>query len=181
MCLIVTLGVGLAHAALGANTFLSAEFREIVAASSLVVRGRVTDVRAARSSAGDVESVVTIAVDAVLKGTAGTFVSMRVPGGVIGRYRTVMTGAPVMRVGEQAVFFLKRGPTDALWPVGLSQGIYRLTQASARVAPTVKAPVVAGVTTNASGPVVRGDARRTSMSVPEFEALVRLVATARAQ
>lgn len=175
ICLTVILAVGCAHAVVGANTFLSAEFREIVAESAVVVRGRVTDVRAARSSAGDVESVVTIAVDAVLKGTADTFVSMRVPGGIIGRYRTVMTGAPVMRVGEQAVFFLKRGPTNALWPVGLSQGIYRLTQASARVAPTVKAPVVAGVTTNASGPVVRGDARRTPMSVPEFEDLVRLV------
>jgi hypothetical protein len=125
--------------------------------------------------------VVTIAVDAVLKGAAGPFVSMRVPGGVIGRYRTVMTGAPVMRMGEHAVFFLKRGPADTWWPVGLSQGIYRVSQASARVAPTVRPPVVAGVTTNASGPVVRGDARRTSMPLPEFESLVRLVATARAQ
>ena len=128
MCLFVILGVGLAQAALGANTFLSAEFREIVAESAVVVRGRVTDVRAVRSAAGDVESVVTIAVDAVLKGAAGPFVSMRVPGGVIGRYRTVMTGAPVMRMGEHAVFFLKRGPADTWWPVGLSQGIYRVSQ-----------------------------------------------------
>lgn len=181
MCLFVILGVGLAHAALGANTFLSAEFREIVADSAVVVRGRVTDVRAARSAAGDVESVVTIAVDAVLKGAAGPFVSMRVPGGVIGRYRTVMTGAPAMRVGEQAVFFLKRGPADTWWPVGLAQGIYRLTATSPRAAPSVRAPVVAGVTTNASGPVVRGDARRKSMPLPEFESLVRLVVAARVQ
>ena len=106
---------------------------------------------------------------------------MRLPGGVIGRYRSVMTGAPTMKVGQQAVFFLKRGPADTWWPVGLSQGIYRVSQASARVVPTVRPPVVAGVTTNASGPVVRGDARRTSMPLPEFESLVRLVATARAQ
>ena len=175
MCLFVFLGMGLGQAALDANTFLSAEFRDIVSDAHLAVRGRVTDVRAVRSRAGDVESVVTIAVDAVLKGTADRFVSMRVPGGVIGRYRTVMTGAPTMRVGEQAVFFLKRGPGDTWWPVGLSQGIYRVSQASARVAPTVRPPVVAGVTTNASGPVARGDARRKSMPLPEFESLVRLV------
>ncbi len=181
MGLVVILVVGLAQAALGANTFLSAEFREIVAESAVVVRGRVTDVRAVRSAAGDVESVVTIAVDAVLKGAAGPFVSMRVPGGVIGRYRTVMTGAPTMRTGEHAVFFLKRGPADTWWPVGLSQGIYRVSQASTRVAPTVRPPVVAGVTTNASGPVVRGDARRTPMPLLEFESLVRLVVAARAQ
>jgi hypothetical protein len=172
--------VALAPAALGANTFLTAEFREIVSDAQLAVRGRVTDVRAVRSTAGDVESVVTIAVDAVLKGEAGTFVSMRVPGGVIGRYRTVMTGAPTLRVGEQAVFFLKRSG-NAWWPVGLSQGIYRLTAASPRATPTVRAPVVAGITANASGPVVRGDARRTAMPLPEFESLVRLVVAARAR
>lgn len=175
MCLIVALAVGLAQGALGANTFLSAEFREIVAESEVVVRGRVTDVRAVRSTAGDVESVVTIAVDAVLKGASDTFVSMRVPGGVIGRYRTVMTGAPTMHVGEQAVFFLKRGPGDTWWPVGLSQGIYRVSQASGRLTPAVMAPVLAGVTTNATGAVVRGDTRRRAMSVTEFESLVRLV------
>lgn len=181
MCVFVILAVGIAQAALGANTILSAEFREIVSDARLAVRGRVTDVRAVRTRAGDVESVITIAVDAVLKGAAGTFVAMRVPGGVIGRYRSVMTGAPTMRVGEQAVFFLTRGPGDTWWPVGLSQGIYRLTAASPRAAPTVRAPVVAGLTTNASGPVVRGDARRKSMPLPEFESLVRVLVAARAQ
>ncbi len=176
----ITLGLCLTQGTLSASTFLTAEFRAIVSDSTAVVRGRVTDVRAVRSVAGDVESVVTIAVDAVLKGSAGTFVSMRVPGGVIGRYRTVMIGSPVMRVGEQAVFFLKRGPGNSFWPVGLVQGIYRVrmfTGGNAMVAP----PVLPGVTTNAAGPVVRGDPRRRGMPVSEFESLVRLVVAGRAQ
>lgn len=156
-----------------ASTFLTAELREIVADSTTVVRGRVTDVRALRTPAGDVESVVTIAVEAVLKGAPETFVSMRVPGGTIGRYRTVMTGAPVLRLGDHAVFFLKRGPGNAFWPVGLSQGIYRVTLSGSRA--TIAAPVLSGVTTNATGAVVRGDARRKALPVSEFESLVRLV------
>lgn len=162
-----------------ASTFLTAELREVVADSATVVRGRVTDVRAVRSVAGEVESVVTIAVESVLKGAADTFVSMRVPGGTIGRYRTVMTGAPVMRVGDRAVFFLKRGPGNAFWPVGLSQGVYRVTMSGAGA--TIAAPVLAGVTTNPTGPVVRGDARRKALPVAEFESLVRLVVARGAQ
>jgi len=180
LVLLLGLGFGLSHSTLFASTFLTAEFREIVTESTTVIRGRVTDVRAFRSGAGEVESAVTIAVDGVLKGTAGTFVSMRVPGGTIGRYRTVMIGAPVFRVGDQAVFFLKAGPGNTLWPVGLSQGIYRVGVSRTGLA-MVEAPVLAGVTTNSSGPIVRGDARRKTLPVGEFESLVRLVAAGRAQ
>jgi len=162
-----------------ASTFLTAELREVVTDAATMVRGRVTDVRAVRSPAGEVESIVTIAVESVLKGAADAFVSMRVPGGTIGRYRTVMTGAPVMRVGDRAVFFLKRGPGNAFWPVGLSQGIYRVTMSGS--GGMIAAPVVSGVTTNASGPVVRGDARRKALPVAEFESLVRLVVARGAQ
>ena len=178
--LTVMVGLGLTAGTLFASTFLSAEFREVVSEASTIVRGRVTDVRALRSTAGDVESIVTIAVETALKGPAEAFVAMRVPGGTIGRYRTVMTGAPVMRVGEQAVFFLKQGPGNTLWPVGLAQGIYRVRSAGGSVE-MVQAPVLAGVTTNAAGLVVRGDSRRQALPVTEFESLVRLVLTRRPQ
>jgi len=170
-------GLGLTAGTLFASTFLSAEFREVVSEASTIVRGRVTDVRAVRSTAGEVESVVTIAVESALKGSAERFVSMRVPGGTIGRYRTVMIGAPLMQVGEQAVFFLKRGAGNSLWPVGLAQGIYRVNPGAGGSAAMVQAPVLAGVTANAVGPVVRGDARRKALPVTEFESLVRLLLT----
>lgn len=180
---IAMVGLVLTAGTLSASTFLSAEFREVVAEASTIVRGRVTDVRAIRSLEGEVESIVTIAVEATFKGSAEAFVAMRVPGGTIGRYRTVMTGAPVMRVGEQAVFFLKRGPGNSLWPVGLSQGIYRISGAAggAGTVGMVHAPVLPGVTTNTVGPVVRGDVRRKPLPVTEFESLVRLLLTRGAQ
>jgi hypothetical protein len=179
-CLIVTIvvGLGLAADSLIASTFLSAEFKEVVSAASTIVRGRVNEVRAYRSVSGDVESAVTIAVETTLKGSTQTFVSMRLPGGTIGRYRTVMMGVPVMQVGERAVFFLKTAPDNSLWPVGLAQGIYRVTSPAAGApgaVPMVYAPVLPGVTTNTTGVVVRGDVRRKSLPVTEFESLVRLL------
>lgn len=161
-------------APLTASTFLTAQFREVVADAALIVRGRVTDVRAFRSPAGEVQSAVTLSVEAALKGDADRFVSMRLPGGTIGRYRTVMTGAPTMKVGDRAVVFLKRGPSGAWWPVGLAQGIYRINARDA----TVAAPVVPGTTTDSTGRVVRGDSRRKPLPLRDFESLVRLVMAA---
>lgn len=156
-----------------ASTFLPADFRATVTQATVIVRGRVTDVRAVRSSSGEVETVATIAVDATLKGAARAFVSMRLPGGAIGRYRTVMPGAPRIEVGETGVFFLKSAPGGTLWPVGLSSGIYRIATTGGR--PMVTPPILPGVTTAATGTIRRGDPRRKMLPLPEFESLVSLV------
>lgn len=156
-----------------ASTFLPADFRATVTQAAVIVRGRVTDVRAVRSSSGEMETVATIAVDATLKGAARAFVSMRLPGGAIGRYRTVMPGTPRVDVGDAGVFFLKAAPGGALWPVGLSSGIYRVAITGGRV--MVTPPVLAGVTTGTTGIVRRGDTRRKLLALPEFESLVALV------
>lgn len=156
-----------------ASTLLPADFRVVVADASIIVRGRVTDVRAVRALTGEIETVATIAVDAVLKGSAPAFVSMRVPGGTLGRVRSVMPGAPQPVQGEIGVYLLKRMPGGALWPVGLSAGVYRVTQTAGRL--MVVPPVVPGTTTASTGRVVRGDTRRRSLPLAEFESIVALV------
>ena len=170
--LVVVVGVCLAVTT-SASTVLPADFRATVLDATVIVRGRITDVRAVRSTAGEIETVATVAVETVLKGEPTTFVSIRLPGRTIGRYRTVMPGAPRVAVGEAGVFFLKRAPGGALWPVGLSSGIYRVatTQGRAMVAP----PVMPGVTTATTGRVVRGDTRRRMLPLSEFESIVALV------
>ncbi len=156
-----------------ASTLLPADFRATVTQATVIVRGRVTDVRASRSASGEVETVATVAVEATLKGEARAFVSMRLPGGTIGRYRTVMPGAPRVEAGETGVFFLKAAPGGALWPVGLSSGIYRVAVTSGRA--MVAPPVLPGVTTATTGIVQRGDVRRKMLPLSEFESLVSLV------
>jgi hypothetical protein len=166
-----------ATAPLGASLTVSADFREIVSDAALIVRGRITDVRAVAVAGKGIESIGTVAVDGVIKGTATSFVAVRVPGGSIGGRKFLMTGAPTLRVGEEAVFFLKRDRENAWRPIGLTQGIYRVQAEPVSGRPVVRPPVVAGRTAPLSGRTVRGDPRRTLLPVSEFESLVRLVMT----
>jgi hypothetical protein len=157
-----------------ADTRLPADFPSVVAGAGVIVRGVVSDVRAFRlPSTGEVETAVTIIVDATLKGDPVRVVSMRLPGGLIGRYRSVMVGAPRLSVGDRGVFFLARAPGGPWWPVGLASGVYRIT--SGATGPEVLPPLMPGATTSTTGPVVRGDRRRRPLAVSEFESLVRLV------
>jgi hypothetical protein len=160
---------------LSASLVVPAGFREVVTEATAIVRGRVTDVRAIDTGDNGIETVGTVAVDSTLKGPSVQFIAVRVPGGVIGRYRQVMVGAPTLRVGQQAVFFLKRGPDDAWRPIGLTQGLYRVRADAVTRRLVVQPPVLGGWTTAAGAPVERGDRRRTSMAVPEFESLVKAV------
>lgn len=160
---------------LSATLVVPAEFRQVVAESGLIVRGTVTDVRAIEVRNVGVESVVTVAVENVIKGQSDRFVYLRVPGGEIGRYRFAMVSAPVFRAGQRAMLFLKRG-ADNIWrPFGLNQGVFRIHPDPVTGQPVVPPPLVSGRTASATGPAVRGDPRRRLMSIQEFESLVRLV------
>jgi len=161
-----------------ATVFIPTEFREVIADAGLIVRGHLTDVRAT-TIGGSVETIGTVAVENVLKGQSDGFVSIRVPGGVIDGRRFVMVGAPELRVGEQAVFFLKRGQDNVWRPVGLSMGVCAVHADPTTGRPVIDPPILAGRTATTGQRVARGDPRRRPMSVQDFESLVQLVAAAR--
>jgi hypothetical protein len=158
----------------GAHIVIPTGFPELVADAAFILRGRVTDVRAASVPGRGIESIATVAVDHVLKGAGTNFVHVHVPGGVVGDTRRVMIGAPRFAPGDQAVFFLKRGADNAWRPVGLAMGVYRVST-DRRTGRTLVAPPLVVGETAAVGRVVRGDPRRQSFPVSEFESLVRLV------
>ena len=62
-----------------ATIVVPADFREVVADATLIVRGHITDVRSVVTLDKGIESIGTIAVDSTLKGDVYDFVSMRVP------------------------------------------------------------------------------------------------------
>jgi hypothetical protein len=165
-----------AGVSLQATLIIPADFRTVVNDASLIVRGRVTDVRSVETPGIGVESVATVAVENVLKGQASGFVYVRVPGGIIGNRRYSTVGSPAFRVGQRAVLFLRPSPTDSSFrPIGLTMGVYPIQTdpATGRVTIT-EPPILAGSTTNATGAVVRGDRRRVPSTVPEFESFVKL-------
>jgi hypothetical protein len=157
-----------------ATVLLPADFAEMVAASSIVVRGEVIDVRG--QVTGDrrtIESLVTLRVNDALKGQPGTTVVFRVPGGQVGRYRRVMVGAPVFGPGDEVIVFLRGAAPVIPAPYGLNQGVFRLVRdAGGRrlVAPPDTAPGIAAAR------VVRGDPARSAITVEAFAREVRAVA-----
>ena len=173
--LVTACALALLAAPLAANIVVPTEFREIVADASVIVRGRITDVRAVVVPGAGIDSVATVAVESVMKGEAPDFVNVRVPGGEVGRTRFVVIGSPTFKAEQRAVFFLKRGADNGLRPVGLTMGIFRVQVDRQTGRALVEAPLVVGRTAS-TGPVVRGDARRRPLPVSEFEALVRVVA-----
>jgi hypothetical protein len=172
--LVCIVALACATATLRASVVVPAAFRELVSTSTVIVRGRVTDVRAIAAPGVNVETVATVAVENVLKGDAAGFVFVRVPGGQVGRYRTIVVGAPTFAKGDHAVFFLSRGADNALRPVRLGMGLYRVRMDRRAGRETIDPPAIPGVTAW-PGPVTPGDPRRRAMPVPEFEALVRTV------
>ncbi|MEZ5318231.1 MAG: hypothetical protein R2752_12595 [Vicinamibacterales bacterium] len=170
----------LAGTSLAAHIVVPAEFREIVNESALIARGVVTDVRAVAVPGRGIDTIATVAVESLVKGDEVRFVSVRLPGGQIGSTRFVMLGAPTLRVGERAVFLLKRDPENFWRPVGLSMGIFRVRIDPRTGRGLVDPPVVPNRTASATGPVVRGDTRRQTMAVDEFEGLVRTMTLGRA-
>ena len=91
-----------------ATVLVPAEFSEIVGGSQIIAYARVVDVRPEWADGRRwIDSVVTAEVVSYLKGGSEETITFKVPGGRLGRYRSVVVGAPVFARGDEAVLFLK--------------------------------------------------------------------------
>jgi hypothetical protein len=141
-----------------------------------IVRGRVTAVDARwTEDHRTIETIVTLQAESYLKGGLGATVQFRVPGGELGRLRSIVVGAPAFAVDQRVVVFLgARGPSVAHL-VGFSQGVFRLVRASDNtgwlVTPPANFPSTAGAV-----PIVRGDPSRRPLALDDFERRVRSLA-----
>jgi hypothetical protein len=171
----VVLGLLVGAVGLGATVVVPIEFRELVAVSPTIVHGRIADVRAQWADGRRaVETWLTLEADEYYKGSGSGTVTVRVPGGQIGRYRTVFVGAPTFRAGDEVVLFLRSSGGRAAI-VGLSQGAFRVV-ADRTGRRLVTSPVVMATPDGRATPVVRGDVTRRPIAVDAFRDLVRRVA-----
>ena len=161
---------------LRATVIVPIEFRELVTIAPVIVHGRVVDVRAdwvdGRRS---VETFVTVEATEYLKGNLGDRVTFKVPGGQLGRYRTVFVGAPAFQEGDEVVLFLKGGAPSYPYIIGLSQGAFRVVADERSGRRMVTTPVVMGKGGDDPEPIVRGAAARKPLPIEAFRELVRLV------
>ena len=163
-------------AVVNATVILPIEFRELVTTSPVIVHGRVTDVRSAFiDGRRTVQTFVTVAAGEYLKGNLGEHVTFMVPGGEIGRYKTVFVGAPEFRTGEEVVLFLNTARGGVPFIVGLNQGAYRVVADNASGRRMVSMPILIGRDTGEPQRIVRGDPARRTLPIEAFRDAVKLV------
>jgi hypothetical protein len=162
-----------------ATVLIPIEFRELTTVSDVIVHGRVTDAHGQWTDGRrGVETLVTVDVSDYLKGNLGPTFTIHVPGGQLGRYRTIFVGAPEFRAGDEVVLFLRRllPPQGAAYAiVGLSQGAFRVVPDVQSGRPTVVSPIVMSISPEAPEAVVRGDSHRKPVALDAFRDAVRQV------
>ena len=161
--------------ALSATVLVPAEFREIVSGSQIIVHGRVAEIRAEWiDGRRRIESVVTLEASSFYRGTSAGAVTFRVPGGQIGRYKSVTVGAPEFKTGDEVVLFLKaRGPAVPQ-VFGLNQGVFRVQVDRQTGRRTVLQPIAAA-RGGMPQPIVRGARDRQPVPLDQFATQIRSV------
>jgi hypothetical protein len=160
----------LAVASAGGTVLVSADLGTLAREARAIVRGRVIAVtpRPTEDRHG-IETLVTMQVDARIKGSLGEVVTFRVPGGRVGRYRSLVIGAPDFSPDEQVVVFLGYQGPSLPYILGLSQGVYRVILAGGEWMVTPPAIVDGGRPQR----IVRGDPGRRPWMLGAFEREVR--------
>lgn len=161
----------LAAATARAAVLVPAELGELAREARAIVHGRVVSAEGVWTAGRrSIETVVTIQVATALKGQPGREVSLRVPGGELGRYRSVMVGAPVFREGQEVIVFLGGAGPALPHLLGLGQGVYRVRRDPRSGAAVVTPPPVIAET---AARVQRGDPARRTVSLEEFSRQVQ--------
>lgn len=138
-----------------------------------IVRGRIVAVESRwTEDRRGVETRVTLEVESALKGSFGETVTFRVPGGRVGRVRSLVIGAPQFTLEERVIVFLgHRGPSVPHL-LGLGQGVFRVTV----VGQAQQVTPVALIGTATPQRLVRGDPARRPRSLEAFEQQVHALA-----
>src|SRR5579863_4379793 len=148
-------------ASVRATVLVPTDLGEMSKNALAIVRGRVSAVDARwTDDHRTIETIVTLDAENYLKGGLGTTVQFRVPGGELGRYRSIVVGAPEFSVGQRVVVFLgARGPSVP-YLIGFSQGVFRVVPTADNSGWIVTPP---GIMPSTAGPIVRGDPSRRTL------------------
>ncbi len=155
-----------------ATTLVPMSLAEMARDAMSIARGRVTAIETrAAADRHSVETIVTLDVEIWLKGGSGTSVEFAVPGGLLGRYRTIVIGSPRFAVDDHVVVFLTGSGPALPHVVGFSQGVYHIVVPPASTVGTGQ-PQVVGAGMGAPAPDETGKA---TMPLQTFEERVRVL------
>jgi hypothetical protein len=157
-----------------ATVLLPADLGDLSREAFAIARGRIvsSDSRWTTADRRSIETIVTMEADSWLKRDLGRTLRFRVPGGRVGRFRSLVVGAPSFDPGQQVIVFLGAAPPALPYVLGLGQGVFRVAsdRAGYVVTPSAVLPQ--------PGPparIGRGDPARRVMALAEFEQRVRVL------
>jgi hypothetical protein len=161
-----------------ATVIVPADLGELSRDARAIVRGRVAAVDAQwTEDRGTIETIVTLEVESYLKGALGPALRFRVPGGELGRFRSIVVGAPEFVVDERVVVFLGAQGPSVPFVLGFNQGVFRVLPAADNGGYVVTPPPFAPAAGDATAVrIVRGDPSRRAPALHEFERRVRALA-----
>lgn len=170
---LITIVLSLFSAAARATVVLPADLSELSHDAVAIARGRIVAVEPQwKDGRRGIETLVTLETETYLKGSLGSVVQFRVPGGSLGRFRSIVVGAPQFTIGQRVILFLgSRGPTVP-YVLGLSQGVFRLAQSGQGDWMVTPPPIVPAI----NGPIVRGNRSLRPSPLSDFERQVRALA-----
>jgi hypothetical protein len=123
--------IGLVSSVLQCATLERIALADIIGKSTAIVRARVTG-----SSIAKIGPVIythyQLQVSEQYKGTAESSVDLAFPGGVLGGIQQVYSGVPQLHAGEEYVFFLWTGKTGVTQVIGLTQGLFAVSDTGAK-------------------------------------------------
>jgi hypothetical protein len=159
-----------------ATVIVGADLGELARDARAVALGRVASVEGRwTDDRRTIETIVTLEVEQYFKGSLGSVLQFRVPGGELGRFRSIVVGAPELRRDERIVVFLGAVGPMVPFVLGLNQGVYRVVpsrEGALLVTPPPMMPAASPVR------IVRGDASRRPMPLADFAQRVRALAGA---
>lgn len=114
-----------------ATTVIAPSFDELVQASELVFRGRVTALKSDWTGEGEnrrIATWVTFAVERTLRGTTEAEITLEFLGGEVEGRRLRLAGFPAFEVGERGVFFVENRSGRVCPLMRLRHGRYRILE-----------------------------------------------------
>jgi hypothetical protein len=160
-------------ASLSASVAIPAEINTLVHDAQAIVHGRIVRLQGRASGDGlGIETLVTMEAESYLKGDLGRDVTFVVVGGQLGRYRSVVSGAPQFAEGQEVVLFLGAKAPALPHVIRLSQGAFRVAVDRRTGARTIRRQPLAGQPATWQK-VQRGMGAPDGLSLQAFGAMVR--------
>lgn len=125
--------------ALSATTLQQLTLDDMIQQSTAVVHARITSSQSAYRGS-DIYTFFQIQVLETWKTSGQTPTEVAVPGGVVKGIRQSVAGAPELKVGQDYVLFLWTSRSGLTQVIGLSQGIFKLSEESSGSAVAQRSP-----------------------------------------